>query len=352
MRGYKRVRGLSTVVTTLMIILFSLVAIGVVWVVVKNLIGNATTEISFDRFSLNLGISDAYIDNTASQVNVAVRRSAGQGNLTGIYFIFHNGTSSTSVKRIINLKELEERTFTFNSAEVGGISNVQLVSVSPISTNAGSEVILGITDTAEISSSPPGTGGGGPVCGNSICEATENQANCPQDCGGGAGGGALCGNGICDSGETAQSCSQDCAIPPSCNGVWTPGSEDSGAECDGGTKCLASCTCPVGFMGDGSGGCVSEPSLGSGIVESIWPVGVAKYFDSGNLPKDSSQIVSYIGKYANFSGVGTETRCLQISYAEYLSDPAYNKSYMRLELPSAIMSGDTYEIWVSSTCGA
>ena len=322
----KRKRGLSAVVTTLVIILLSFVAIGIVWVVVRNVVGDATTEISFDRFSLNLGISNAYIEG--SEVKVIVRRSAGAGNLSGVYFIFHNGTSSSNVKRNIALKELEENTFIFSSSEVGGVDNVELVSVSPISSNVGTEVIGGITDTAEISSS---SSGGGSV---------------PPS------GGPSCGDGICQSGENAQSCPQDCSIPPSCNGVWESGSEDSGVQCDGGTRCLAGCTCPIGFVGDGLGGCVSEPSLSTGIVDSVWPSGSAKYFDSSALPKDSAQIVAYIGKYANFSGTGGETRCLKISYAEHLSDPAYNKSYMRLELPSTIVPGDVYEVWTSSTCGA
>lgn len=327
----KRKRGLSAVVTTLIIILLSFVAIGIVWVVVRGVVDDATTEISFDIFSLNLGISNAYIEG--SEVKVLVRRSPGAGNLSGVYFIFHNGTSSSNVKRNIALKELEENTFIFSSSEVGGVGNVELVSVSPISSNVGTEVIGVITDTAEISSS---SSGGLP----------------PDDGGPPGGGGAVCGNSICETGETAQSCPQDCSVPVSCNGVWESGSEDSEVQCDGGTKCLAECTCPIGFVGDGLGGCVSEPSLNTGIVDSVWPSGSAKYFDSSALPKDSAQVVAYIGKYTNFSGTGGETRCLKISYAEYLSDPAYNKSYMRLELPSTVVPGDVYEVWTSSTCGA
>src|SRR3989344_2757831 len=329
-RRDKRKRGLSAVVTTLMVILLSIVAIGIVWVVVKNLVGDAASEISFDKFSLNLDISDAYVDTDENEVGVAVRRSAGSGNLSGIYFIFHNGTSSSSVKRNIALKELEEQTFTFTSEEIGGIDNVELVSVSPISSSSGKETILGITDTAELGTAISGIGGAGDS---------------------GQGGGVGCGNGICESGETAASCIQDCPAPASCNGVWQGASEDSGVVCDGGVGCLAGCTCPTGFLGDGSGGCVSEPSLSSGTVDSIWPFGAVKYFDSSSLPKNSAQIITYVGKYVNFSGSGGEARCLRISYAEYLSDPAYNKSYIRLELPSSIVSGDTYEIWASSTCG-
>lgn len=52
-----------------------------------------------------------------------------------------------------------------------------------------------------------GTGGDGPQCGNSKCEAGEDSKNCPQDC---RNAGPVCGNGQCESGETNNNCPQDC----------------------------------------------------------------------------------------------------------------------------------------------
>ena len=341
----KNQRGISAVVTTLLIILLALVAIGIVWVVIRNIISEGVEEISFERFYFDLSIKNAYIDS--QDVKVGVRRSPGGGDLIGVEFIFYDGTNSFLIEKKLPLKELEERTFTFNSTEVGGIGKVETVSIAPIYESAGKETIGDITDTAEIRSSPPlgvgngGNGGNGAVCGNNIIESGET----------------------CDDGNTASDdgCSSTCQLegaPSSCDGAWNQSDIDDGNQCDGGgapgnvPNCLATCICAAGYIADGSGGCMTEPSLNTGTIDSVWPIGAGKYFDSGDLPKDSSVISSYIGKYVNFGGAGGETRCLQISYAEYLSDPAYNKSYMRVELVASIMAGDVYEIWTSSICGA
>lgn len=42
-----------------------------------------------------------------------------------------------------------------------------------------------------------------PICGDQVCDSTENNTSCPQDC--------FCGNGTCDSDETFDSCPQDCS---------------------------------------------------------------------------------------------------------------------------------------------
>jgi len=66
-----------------------------------------------------------------------------------------------------------------------------------------------------------GTGPGGtgpdaavshaPVCGDSVCSASE-VGNCTADCGSGGGNttGPVCGNGTCETGETSASCPNDC----------------------------------------------------------------------------------------------------------------------------------------------
>lgn len=351
-----RKRGLSSVVTTLLIILVAIVAIGIVWVVIKNVLNQGTSGIGISQFTLDLGIKSAYINGQI--VNVDVRRSAGQGNITGVHFIFHNGTSSVGIDKEISLAPLEEKSFVFTADEVGGIENLELVSVAPLFSSGGKNQVGDITDTAEIKPTPPGPFDNGTdeedICNNDgTCLNDENEFNCPSDC---QPEGSLCENNVCDAGEDI-SCPADCPVPPSCNGVWDQQQDlADGNECDGGGSpggvphCSAGCMCAIGYNPDGSGNCIIEASLNFGTIESTWPGGVVKYFDSGDLPKNSETVQSYIGKYVNFSG--SETRCLQISYAEYLSDPAYDRSYIRIELPASIVSGNNYEIWVSPNCGS
>lgn len=51
-----------------------------------------------------------------------------------------------------------------------------------------------------------------PVCGDSVCAASE-VGSCTQDCGSGGGNTGpmvVCGNGSCETGETPASCPNDC----------------------------------------------------------------------------------------------------------------------------------------------
>jgi hypothetical protein len=51
-----------------------------------------------------------------------------------------------------------------------------------------------------------------PVCGDSVCAASE-VGSCTSDCGSGGGNTGpmvMCGNGTCETGETSTSCPNDC----------------------------------------------------------------------------------------------------------------------------------------------
>ena len=94
-------RGMSEVVTTLLIILISIVAIGVVWVVVKNILDKGKEDISLDAFGLDLEIVKAsYLDDTLS---VTVKRNPGGGEIVGINFVIGDGENSVVVRRDTNL---------------------------------------------------------------------------------------------------------------------------------------------------------------------------------------------------------------------------------------------------------
>ena len=56
-------QGLSDVVTTLIIILISLVAIGLVWVVVQNVLQEGSEQVGLGEFTLDLQIKSVQIQD-------------------------------------------------------------------------------------------------------------------------------------------------------------------------------------------------------------------------------------------------------------------------------------------------
>ena len=123
-------KGLSAIIATMMIILLVIVAVGIVWVVIRNIISEGTEEIELGKFTFDLSIKSAYVEGI--NVKVGVRRNPGGGDLTGVKFIFLNSTQSISLDRKIPLSELQEKLFSFNSSEVGNINYVQEVSIETI----------------------------------------------------------------------------------------------------------------------------------------------------------------------------------------------------------------------------
>src|SRR3990167_9321273 len=81
-----RKRGLSGIVTTLIIILLVLVAVGVIWAVVKNLVQKGSEQIELGQFTLDLQIKSAQVENGNVTV-VVVKRNPGDGEFVGKNFL-------------------------------------------------------------------------------------------------------------------------------------------------------------------------------------------------------------------------------------------------------------------------
>jgi len=90
-------KGLSTVVTTLIIILLVLVAIGIIWVVVRGVIEQGSGQI---KASTQCNQVDVRITNVPSSTCdgtscvVTVERRAGGGVIGGIYLTISDGTNT------------------------------------------------------------------------------------------------------------------------------------------------------------------------------------------------------------------------------------------------------------------
>jgi cysteine-rich repeat protein len=392
-------KGLSTVVANLLLILLVIVAVGIIWVVIRNIVSQGAEQISLGQFTIDLSITSAYVQGT--NIIVGVSRSSGDGQVTGINFVFLNSSQSITIRRNIALNPLETRIFIFSQSEVPGIAEGDKVSVAPIYISSGSEKNGSVTDTKKIGTPPPGaeggTGGTGsnPVCGNGVVETGETcddgntvsgdgcSATCQVETGESETG--YCGdsmiqypnsNGdyeLCDTNNlNGQTCaglgfgggtltcdvtcqfdtSQCTEIPPqSCDGTWSP-PEDPNVECELNVepKCTSNCLCSTGFSprNDGSGTCILNPPLITGIIYTVWN-GI--FIDSQDLPKDSVSMSAFQNKYVNFSN-SAETGCFLITFADYIQPN--DISYLRLDdsfgVPN-VNSGESFSVWEAPNCG-
>jgi len=108
-------KGLSTVVTTLVIILLVLVAIGIIWIVVRGAIEEGTGAIDSSVKCLEIDVIATSVicssDMGFDICNVTLDRSATGDDMGGVKLVFKNTTSSTSGSVI---------TITQNIAPLGG----------------------------------------------------------------------------------------------------------------------------------------------------------------------------------------------------------------------------------------
>ena len=68
-------RGLSNIIATLLIIVLSLVAVSVVWGVVRNIISEGTEQIELGKFTLDLEIKSVKVQGDDVTVDVIVQRN-------------------------------------------------------------------------------------------------------------------------------------------------------------------------------------------------------------------------------------------------------------------------------------
>jgi len=160
----KNQKGLSAIVATLIIILLVLVAVGIIWVVVRSIVQEGAERIELGRFTLDLEIKSVQIGDDDVTV-IVVKRNPGEGNFIGMNFIFSDGTNTEIIRENTTLEETEEKSFTFILTEIS-IDDLKTVSVIPIfELSSGKESAGDIVDSFDISEEIQmgGNGDSGPV---------------------------------------------------------------------------------------------------------------------------------------------------------------------------------------------
>lgn len=325
-------RGLSTIVVTLILVVLSLVAVGVVWAVISNLLktGEQQSASSFGQIFLNLKILSAYEQN--GNINVNVQRESGKGEIVKIKFILSDKTNLETITQNSSLSELDAKIFVLKPSLLVS-TKITTVSVSPVyKSQNGEETTGGITDTYNIQGTPtenlPGNlNGCSPNCANLQCGP---DPLCGQSCGT-CGGTDVCTNGICVSLNCVPN-----SVSTTC-GTLTCGKKinNCGAEIDCPPGCSSGNIC-------NNGNCFTSIPVNTGVVEETWPGTSGMYFGSSNLPIDKD----YYRDYIKFPG-SLETRCLLIAVYRPPVE-GYSKSHIGFNFQTLIKTGDSYKIFSTS----
>lgn len=90
-------RGLSLIVTSLIIVVLVLVAIGIVWVVVRNIIEGGVEQVDYNTKCLEVNIRATAVTNTGdTDYNITMTRTAGEDDIAGVKLVFFNEDGETS----------------------------------------------------------------------------------------------------------------------------------------------------------------------------------------------------------------------------------------------------------------
>jgi hypothetical protein len=238
-------KGLSTIIITLILIVVSLVAVAIFWVVVRNLISQQSEGISFEKFAISMDIKKVYSPG-ANDVAVEVERNPGKAELSGINFIFYTESGSELITQKIPIGELETKTFTLTLQNITA-ADVIKVSIAPIF-KANSEI--GSIAASYQLTTPMESGSY--VCTPNSCSAlgyncgTHVNGTCSGniDCGT-CGTGQSCVSGVCQAGA----CTPKLSCTSGQCGSWNNGT------CSGTLNCG---TCPTGQSCNVSGMCVGS----------------------------------------------------------------------------------------------
>lgn len=134
-------KGLSTVVTTLIIILLVFIAVGIIWVVIRNVIQGGTENIDWNSKCLEVSVKSSNLncaDAADGTVDCAVKldREAGGDDLTGIKVVLTNGLTNHVGDSPGNLAPLGTITPSINTSFLNGTTSITIDNIVPYFTDA------------------------------------------------------------------------------------------------------------------------------------------------------------------------------------------------------------------------
>jgi len=249
-----RKKGLSTVVISLIIILISLVAVGIIWVVVRNVIQTGTKEVTLGQFTLDAKIKDVNVYNLSNNVSLTLKRNPGVGEFSKMNFVFSDGRNSEVITQPVSLNELEEKWFMFHLSNLN-VSSLISISIFPYIKQDEKEILGNILDKYTVSGqiltvpvcAPATCASLGYECGTNWANGTNcaGTLNCePPNCTSRYGSGYNCNSaGRCFFGTCSPLVNNYCSTMGYECGYWGNSSCSGNLSCG---TCGSQATCPSG----------------------------------------------------------------------------------------------------------
>lgn len=126
-------KGLSTVVTSLIIILLVLVAIGIVWIVVRGVVTEGAGEIESTVDCLNVNIDIVDVDNDrcdGTRCILNITRGMDDEDIEGVNIVVSSDAASYQGTETINSGQTKEVTINDDDNEMSNTDTVSKVAAS------------------------------------------------------------------------------------------------------------------------------------------------------------------------------------------------------------------------------
>lgn len=144
----KNKKGVSEIISTLVIVLLVIIAAGIIWVVVRGTVQRSAQEVEIGTKCMGVDIQFVGIDQNAK--TITLRRNAGGEEIGGIKLVLFGQNSNSGPINLEPLGQLETKTYDY-SAKAQGIGLVNKVEYTPYFVINGKERICPNTRTETIS---------------------------------------------------------------------------------------------------------------------------------------------------------------------------------------------------------
>ncbi len=338
-------RGLSAIVTTLLIILLVLVAVGVVWGVVRGILRGGADDLGSSTRCLYINVEATAINCEDAEACRVILTRTGSDNdaIGGVKFVFEDATNEERSPSAIDVAGNIEKLVGLTTTQDSGVTSPSKLEVTVyLVDESGNEdpcspvdfdIDVGVGGSGEPINPPnggecdPACSGETPYCLIDTCVQCIETANCGVD--------ETCTNNVCVP--------DDCEPEP-------PETTCLDLECGiHFNNCEAEVTCPPGcnpgeMCGDGI--CVVVDALHFGEVQEVWPGDSGMYFASSDLPDhDNPDYVDYTYSELSYTGA---TDCVTIANYVTTDISGYTIPHIAFNFETSIIVGNTYYIWYTS----